>query len=104
MGFWKNGKVISRNKALDKLLDTDSVTLKIANHTNRCMRQTLQQESIDTKGAMAYLSHRVHHILSNGDTEDNLLCDICCNGSWKVVTSGNNFCAFRISYKTLKVQ
>ena len=68
------------------------------------MGKILHQKSIDTIEAVAYLSHRVHHILRNGGTEDNILCDLCHNGSWTAVTSGYIIYIARTAYKSLKIQ
>ena len=41
VGFWKNGKILSRYEVLDKLPDKDSVALKIFNYKNGCIGETL---------------------------------------------------------------
>ena len=54
------------------------------------MGLTLYQEYTGTKGAVADLTERVHHILSNGVTEDNIFCDVFRNGSWACSCSDNS--------------
>ena len=67
------------------------------------MGQTLHHESTCSMGAMVSLSHRVHHILSNKGTEDNMLCYVCISKAWTKVTSGDIFRAVRTTAKTLKL-
>ena len=52
---------------------------------------------------MAYLEKRVKNNLNNSGTEDNILCEVCRNGTWEVVTSGNIFSAVRTASKALKL-
>ncbi len=75
VGFFKDGKVLQRRSPLDLLLKADSATMKISNQKNGRMGQTIHHESTDEKGAVAALAKRVHHILSNGGTEQQLICD-----------------------------
>ena len=53
---------------------------------------------------MAALARRVHHILSNKGTEDNMICGIWHNKAWTEVTSGDTFKAARSAAKTLRLQ
>ena len=102
---WTFGRLenLSRNESLDRLLEADLATLKISNQKNGRIGKTLHQESTGTKVAVTSLSHRVHHILSNGGTEYNLLCDVCYNGSWTEVTSGYIVRSVRTASKDLKL-
>ena len=89
VGFFKDGKVLPRKSSLETLLMADSVTLKISNQKNGRMGQTIHQETTGEKGAVAALAHRVHHILSNGGSENLLICNVFINGIWTSITSTN---------------
>ena len=45
-----------------------------------------------------------HHIIINGGTKDNLLCDVCRNGSCTEFMSGDIVCSVRIKPEALKLQ
>ena len=53
---------------------------------------------------MASLARRVHHILSNNGTEENLLCDILHNDAWSEIQSAEIVAAVRSASKSLKLQ
>lgn len=75
VGFYKNGKIISRNSALPLLLSCDAATLKITNKKNGVMGETIHHKTNNKKQcpvkALAYI---VHHIYRNGGNDTNLLC------------------------------
>ena len=50
------------------------------------MGQTIHQESTGPDGAVACLARRVHHILSNGGSDTQLICDVMVNGQWTSVS------------------
>ena len=90
IGFFKNGKVLSRWSPLKKLLQADGATLKITNQKNGRMGETVYHETVPdlAHGPIQSLARRVHNILHNGGSEDNLLCDyITEEGVWKSITS-----------------
>ena len=69
------------------------------------MGQTLHQQSTGTLGgAVAGLARRVHHILSNGGDESNVICDVYLNKKWISVTGSNMVHAIRESVKALNLQ
>ena len=84
--FFKNGEVLPRSSPLQVLLTAGSATLKISNQKNGKMGQTIHQESTGLHGAVAGLARRVHHILSNGGSDTQLLCDVKVKGLWKSVS------------------
>ena len=88
VGFFKNGKVIPRRSSLKKLLSADIAVLKITNQKNGRMGQTITQHA--TGNAMCpsqSLARLVHHILSNGGTDNILLCAYFANDKWHTVES-----------------
>ena len=92
IGFFKNGKVLSRRASLNTLLQADSATLKITNQKNGRMGETIHHETVKNAphGPVQALARRVHHIISNGGTENNLLCDyISEDGIWTPVTASD---------------
>ena len=86
VGFFKDGKVVSRASPLPVLLSADAATLKISNQKNGRMGQTIHQESTGAQGAVACLAHRVHHILSNTGSDSQLLCDVKVGEKWQSIT------------------
>jgi hypothetical protein len=106
VGFFKDGKVISRDAPLDILLACDSATLKITNQKNGRMGQVIHQEAVPTSkyNPIAALAHQVHHILSNGGTTETLLCTYFDNGTENCVTSKQIVKAVRTAAKLLKLQ
>ena len=106
VGFFKNGRIIPRSSPLDVLLSCDSATLKITNQKNGRMGETIHQEAVKDKleNPIAALAFRVHHILSNGGTNENLLCDYFTNGKFESVTSNDIINIVRHSAHQLKLQ
>jgi hypothetical protein len=89
VGFFKNGKIVSRASPLSLLLSCDAATLKITNQKNGRMGETIHQECTgkDDNCPVRALAIRVHHVLSNNGTRDNLLCDYRKNDEWHAITS-----------------
>ena len=104
VGFFKEGKVLTRKSPLATLLTADSATLKISNQKNGKMGQTIHHESTGSTGAVAALAHRVHHILANGGKESMLLCMVHHNDTWTPVSSTTINSTLRSHAKTLKLQ
>ena len=105
IGFWKDGKILPRRSPLSLLLQADSATMKISNQKNGRTGQTLHQESTGVNGAVAALAHRVHHILSHGGSEDQLICDVfTAKDTWRSVQSSDMVQTVRLAAKTLKLQ
>ena len=89
IGFFKDGQVLSRWSPLKTLLQADGATLKITNQKNGRMGETVYHETVPdiAHGPIRALARRVHNILTNGGSEDNLLCDyLTDDGIWKAVT------------------
>ena len=90
VGFFKDGKVLPRRSKLNLLLQADSCTLKITNQKNGRMGETIHQFAIDSEYCpVKALANRVHHILNNGGTTDNLICEVYDKktNKWNMVTS-----------------
>ena len=91
VGFFKDGKIVSRTSKLQELLECTAATLKITNQKNGAMGQTIHQEATgdDSSCPVQALTHRVHHILSNGGNGDMLLCSYKTKNTWHTVTSSD---------------
>ena len=103
VGFWKDGHILPRNSPLSLLLQADAATMKITNQKNGRTGQTLHQESTGPNGAVAALARRIHHILSNGGRETNLICDVWERDTWTSVHSSKIVSAVRMASKALKL-
>ena len=68
------------------------------------MGKTLHQESTVRKGAVASLERRVHRILSNKVTEDNMLYNVSQSKLWTEVTREDIVRDLKTASKTLKLQ
>ena len=103
IGFFKDGKIVPRSSPLDILLSCDAATLKISNQKNGRMGETIHQEAVKDKleNPIAALAYRVHHILSNGGNETNLLCDYFIDDHFESVTSQDIIASVRKAAKTL---
>ena len=74
IGFWKDGNVLPRRSNLETLLTADEATMIISNQKNGVRGDQLHHESNGTTYCpVGALARRVHHILSNGGTEDSVL-------------------------------
>ena len=104
VGFWKDGRILSRHSPLQELEQADSVTLKISNQKNGRTGQTLHHETTGSKGAVAALARRIHHILSNGGDEKQLICDVSANETWSSVAGSDIVAAVRVAAKALDLQ
>jgi hypothetical protein len=104
IGFWKNGRILPRESPLHLLLTADSCTMKISNQKNGRTGQTLHQESTGPTGAVASVARRVHHILSNGGSGENLICDVCINNTWHSIEGSEIVSAVRTAAKALNLQ
>ena len=70
------------------------------------MGETITHETVrnQTHGPVTALARRVHHVLTNGGTADNLLCDfIDDNGKWFSVTSTQMRNVVRASVRALEL-
>ena len=77
IGFFKYGVQLPRNSDLTILLKAESCTLKITNQKNGRMGQTIHHEANKLKTCpVKALARRVHHIISNGGTTTNYICDV----------------------------
>ena len=104
IGFWKDNKILSRHLPLDMLIQADSATMKISNNKNGQTGQNLHQESTGANGAAASLAWRVHHILSNGGTKDQLMCNVYYKDVWVDIYTSEIVGAVRMAAKSLKLQ
>ncbi len=103
IGFWKDGKPLSRLSSLQTLLSADSATMKISNQKNGRVGETIHHQSTGDNGAVAQLARRVHHILSHGGTEENLICDVCVDDNWISVEGSHMVALIRFAAKSLKL-
>jgi hypothetical protein len=90
VGFFKKGKILPRSSPLNILLTADQCTLKITNQKNGRMGETITHETVlnETHGPVTALARRVHHILSNGGSEENIISDFFHeDGTWHTITS-----------------
>jgi hypothetical protein len=90
IGFFRNGKILSRKSSLKTLLKAAQCTFKITNQKNGRMGETISHETVkdEQHGPVTATARRVHHILSNGGTDSNLISDyIDENGTWQTVTA-----------------
>ena len=108
VGFFKKGEIIKRRSPLCDLSAADHVTFKITNQKNGRMGETISHEKLRNNlnhGPIVSAARRIHHILSNGGSEDNLLCDVLAeDGTWKSVTSTDMRTAVRRSVTHLGLQ
>jgi len=104
VGFWKDGHILPRNSPLSLLLQVDPATMKITNQKNGRTGQMLYQESTSPDGAVAALAQQVHHILSNGENDNQLICDVFANNAWASVHSSEIVGAVRNFSKALNLQ
>jgi hypothetical protein len=106
IGFFKNGKIMTRSSSLATLLSCDAATMKIINQKNGRMGQTIHQEATGTTECpIQALARRVHHILSspNGSTE-NYICDYYSNDEWSSITSGDIVKLVKASTRQLQLE
>ena len=108
IGFFKNGKIVKRRSSLQDLRTADHVTFKITNQKNGRMGETISHEKLRTNqdhGPIVAAARRIHHILSNGGSETNLLWDFINEaGTWQSVTSTDMRSAVRLSVTDLGLQ
>ena len=103
IGFWKNKKQLSRYSSLDELLQADAASMRITNQKNGRMGELIYQEATGPTGAVAALARRVHHVLSNGGTDTNLICNVFHNNKWTSVTGADMVAGTRRAVKSLKL-
>ena len=104
IGFFKDGKILPKTSPLEVLLTADAATLKISNQKNGRMGDTIHQKATGKDGCpIQALAYRIHHILSNGGTSNNLLCDYYEEGSWHSIESKDMVAIVRHSVKCLNL-
>ena len=107
VGFFKNNNILPRRNSLQILLQADSCTLKITNQKNGRMGETIHQYAIDNIHCpVKALARRVHHILSNKGSTENLICDVFdhINNQWVQVTPTHMITGIRAAVSTLKLE
>jgi hypothetical protein len=105
VGFYKNGKLLPRTSSLKRLLEADAATLKITNQKNGRMGQTIHLPTIqDEHSPVKAVARRIHHILSNGGSEDDLICMYEDTGKLLPVTPNRMIRQLRSAVKTLNLQ
>ena len=106
VGFFKDGQVLPRRSPLEILITADQCTLKITNQKNGRMGKTITHKTVQDSvhGPVTAVARRVHHILSNGGTEDNLLSDYINEAcEWHTITASQMRHGVRTSVKILKL-
>ena len=108
IGFFKNHKILPRHSPLAVLITADSCTLKITNQKNGRMGQTIHHEAITNKldCPIRAIARRVHHVLSNGGSNDNYICDVKQPSqpqTWYQITSADMRTQLRKAVSTLKL-
>ena len=105
VGFFKDGKIVSRTAPLAVLLTCDSATLKITNQKNGRMGDTIHQKSTGTANCpIKALALRIHHINENdGASEERLLCDYYDDGNWHSLQSTDIITFIRTTAKLLNL-
>ena len=89
---------------LTTLITADLATLKISNQKNGKMGQTITQHSTGSYLCpIKALAHIVHYILSEGGTNDTLLCSVGDKESWTLVEPCHIIDAVRGTEKELKL-
>ena len=72
------------------------------------MGETISHEKLrtsDAHGPIIATARRIHHILSNGGSEENLLCNVLTkDGTWQSITSTNVRTAVRRGVTQLGLQ
>jgi hypothetical protein len=104
VGFFLGNNVLQRTAPLATLLTASAATLKITNQKNGRMGDTIHQKAISGPSCpVAALAHQVHHILSNGGTDDTLLCAYHQDEEWHTVQSNHIVHAVRTATKMLRL-
>ena len=68
------------------------------------MGQTLHQQSTGSSGAVAALCRRIHHIVSNGGSDNQLICDVRLpTGTWYSISQHDMVQTVRTATKSLKL-
>ena len=104
VGFWKNKKRLSRYLPLSILATADAASLRIDNQKNGKMGQTLYLESTGPTGGVAALARRIAHILDNGGSDNNIICDVFANDKWTSVQSAHMVHATRAAVTSLNLE
>ena len=105
VGFFKNNLVLPRNSTLDTLLTADAATLKISNQKNGRMGDTIHQRAVTSECCpVKALAHRVHHILSNGGTNEALICSYMHDNEFHTIQSQSIIKMLRASASMLKLE
>ena len=87
-------------------LSLQTSTLKITNKKNGRMGQTITHQTVanNDHGPIIAIACRIHHILSQGGSEENLLCDyINIDGVWTLVTSNDLQVSLRLTIRCLQL-
>ena len=104
IGFFRKGKIIPRSSPISKLLQADLATLKISNQKNGRMGQTISQNCTGLRACpVRALASIVHHILSNGGSDADIISSYCDKGKWNTVTSKEIVTRVRSSVSELKL-
>jgi hypothetical protein len=102
VGFFAGDRLLPRNSSLSTLLSATAATLKITNQKNGRMGDTIHQKAVGGPNCpVAALASQVHHILSNGGTDDTLLCAYYQDNEWHTVQATHIVHAVRTATKML---
>ena len=106
VGFFKDGKVVSRRSPLNVLLSCDAATMKITNQKNGRMGDTIHHKTNGTTCCpIKALAYRIDHINQHSPdhTIDRLLCAFYDNDTWNTVASVDIVIGVRKAAKHLKL-
>jgi hypothetical protein len=106
VGFYKNGRILSRESPLELLLTADSATLKITNQKNGRMGGTIHHKSNGREACpIKALAHIIAHINAHKEDDmDHLLCSYFHNDEWTTVTSSDIVHMVRLAAKALHLE
>ena len=82
IGFWRNGSILPRQYPLHFLQKSYSATINTTNQKNEQQGQLIRQEALSNGKTcpVQALEEQVHHILSNGGINYNIIAVVHSNG------------------------
>ena len=102
--FFCMGQMIPRRSPLKTLLTADIAVLKLTTQKYGKMGQTITQHATGNAVCpVLSLAPIVHHTLSNGGTNDTLLCSYVARDKWHTVTAEGVVKQVRSTAKVMKL-
>ena len=106
IGFFKDNKILPRASSLKDLHLADSCTMKITNQKNGRMGQTIHHYATKQNHCpIKAIANRIHHILSNGGSAENYICDTwdTTSNQWIQITAQHMMKGIRNAAKSLQM-